>query len=1152
VPLIAGRQDVAEGGHQGGGHAQQKAFEAVDALNKGKWQEAKMRLGDLEALSSQGLKFLYAECDLFSEIEKAENAKQQGLFEQAAVSYREAGEYLQKLPDFYIRFICDVEIGDLKNLAFDMDARLEDEKKFQHAMQLLNDVKQSIETGNRSAALEQTKQTIKQLQLLGRSSEARSELTQMAVIALQRKDFHTAFGIAQIIWARMEIDPERNGDLQFSKSLSNADMNLGKSDLSEFRKNMLSAISYMGDDDFYVDCVNDLVVKAESIGLQGEKADLLEIVADIVANLDDSVRADEIKGKAVSFIGAEEDRQLTRIDLLLSRIDYLTIKIDISTPEALNKSLNQAGKTDFSNYRTINLLKDEEANVKQVKRYIEEARQLSLHNEYRVEEIQSRQSLVEKLLPQIQERLVYHQEERGEEYERNLRILNKRWRELDGLIYWGKQSNNKMVNDETKEMIYSQIRKDLIRFLVACYSFLQNDRMDITLENANWQEVDQIFEDDNELGAIESLITKTQNSLNKLSSVAWDEVQQEAQEAAEASRASENILREIQVNFENGELAKTSAELDALAYEYGLKDEYRNLYARVMQVHAWQSWQRANAINFENGIYQANLVGAIRKYLSYKLPQTYWSNSEAEKYLTQLIEGSRQTLKSKLGSYEDPEYIEPLKAWLDASWTERLNSGDLKRWDPKSWMRKAFVLSQKKDRLALANFISLTSVPENINAALGSLSPDAWENAVVSEKARQRRNRIISIGALGFFIISFICILVVNAFRSQIDQMVNGTYTPTITPSPTITPTLTPSPTITPSPTATFTPTPLPVSGFLVTDPSLIYPEIPVAADAIWMFSPERARAIPDIMDKQTWTKKASADPNAGNALYYHTQKESIVSWEMDAPLPGGRYQVFVLDTRQHSGGYGEQIFNITLDQEAITPLRGRNSVYWGTLAKGQRTDDWLSLGVYQVSAGQMLAIQTNAPALSGNAQFALGQLVVVKLAQPQIELYDALPSERALYNLLDDNQAVVLNAANNKKLRDDYQGLIITDPRLLGWNENFRTLQVSSLDGISNQVRVVWEPRGLVPAARYQLLVWIPSDYATALGEYSVLLDNKPLVKEKLPVVNQKDHANIWWQTDMWEVTEDGAISVVFTVDVQSNLTNMIGIDAVALVKVD
>ena len=1131
---------------------QDKAFEAIGALNQGSWQEAKMRLGDLEVLSSQGLKFLNAECGLFSKIGKAENAKQEGLFEQAAISYREAEEYLLKLPEFYIRFICDVEIGDLKNLAFDMDAHLEEGKKFQQAMQLLSDVKQSIETGNRSAALEQAKQTTKQLQLLGRSSEARSELTQMAVIALQRKDYHTAFGIAQIIWARMEIDPERNGDLQFSKSLSNADMNLGKSDLSEFRKNMLSAISYMGDDDFYIDCVNDLVVKAESIGLQGEKADLLETVADIVAKLDDSVRADEIKGKAVSFIGAEEDRQHARIDLLLSRIDYLTIKIDTSSPEALNNSLNQAGKTDFSTYRTINLFQNEDANLIQVKKYIEEARQLSFHNEYRIEEIQSRQSLVENLLPQIQERLTYHQQEKGEENERNLRILNNRWSELDRLIYWGKLSQRNMVDNETKELIYSQIRKDLIRFMVACYSFLQNHRMDITLENANWQEVDQIFEDDNELGSIESLITKAQNSLNNLSSVAWDEVQREAQEAAEASRASENILREIQISFENGELAKTSAELDALAYEYGMKDEYRNLHAQVMQVHAWQSWQRANAINFENGIYQANLVGAIRKYLSYKLPQSYWSASEAEKYLAQLIEGSRQTLKHKLGSYQKPEYIDLLKACLDASWTDRLNSSDLKKWDPKSWMRKAFVYSQKKDRTALANFINLSSVPENIDAALGSLSQDAWENAAVSEKMRQRRNKIIGFGALGIFIISFICILVINAFRSQIGQMVNGTYTPTITPSPTITPTMTASPTLTPSPTATLTPTPLPVSGFLVTDPSLIYPEIPVAADVIWMFSPERARAIPDITDKQTWTRKASADPNAGNALYYHTQKESIVSWEMDAPLPGGRYQVFVLDTRQHSGGYGEQIFNITLDQEAITPLRGRNSVYWGTLAKGQRTDDWLSLGVYQVSAGQMLAIQTNAPALSGNAQFALGQLVVVKLAQPQIELYDALPSERVLVNLLDDSRAQVYNAANNTKLNNDYQGLIITDPRLLGWNEYFRTLQVSSLDGISNQVSVIWESRGLVPAGRYQLLVWIPSEYATAFGEYSVLLDNKPLVKEKLPVVNQKDHANIWWQTDMWEVPEDGAISVVFTVDVQSNLTNMIGIDAVALVKVD
>ena len=64
--------------------------------------------------------------------------------------------------------------------------------------------------------------------------------------------------------------------------------------------------------------------------------------------------------------------------------------------------------------------------------------------------------------------------------------------------------------------------------------------------------------------------------------------------------------------------------------------------------------------------------------------------------------------------------------------------------------------------------------------------------------------------------------------------------------------------------------------------------------------------------------------------------------------------------------------------------------------------------------------------------------------------------------------------------------------------------------------------------------------------------LNGKPLDKQPLPVINQKDHGGEWWSVDIWNLPEQGAVTVQFLVDPSINPGGLLGIDSIALVRVE
>jgi len=112
--------------------------------------------------------------------------------------------------------------------------------------------------------------------------------------------------------------------------------------------------------------------------------------------------------------------------------------------------------------------------------------------------------------------------------------------------------------------------------------------------------------------------------------------------------------------------------------------------------------------------------------------------------------------------------------------------------------------------------------------------------------------------------------------------------------------------------------------------------------------------------------------------------------------------------------------------------------------------------------------------------------------------------------------------------------------------------LPLDLLKGVSTKVTVQWNFSGVLQPGKYQLVAFIPARDATAQGEFSIRLNGKPVDKQTLPLIDQKSMAGKWWQGDMWTIAEPGAVTIRLTVDPAANPGGLLGIDAVALLRVE
>jgi hypothetical protein len=396
-----------------------------------------------------------------------------------------------------------------------------------------------------------------------------------------------------------------------------------------------------------------------------------------------------------------------------------------------------------------------------------------------------------------------------------------------------------------------------------------------------------------------------------------------------------------------------------------------------------------------------------------------------------------------------------------------------------------------------------------------------------------------------------------KATPKQTAVMVDASSTPTSTlvaPTATpLTPTESPPPTEILLPTATATPFQIEFSKYsLLPGQSVLYPPVPVLAQAVWLLDAQQASIEPPLSDANYWLKKTSIDAKAGKTAYFVLHQAPItVTWKMDVPLEAGLYQLYVLDTVADSGG--TRSFDVLLNGTPVSPFRGRNQVIFNTQAGGQKADEWLSIGSYQVTQGQTLTVQIQVDGISPDMPFALERLLVVRMPPEAAEMLSALPEQRPLVAFMDDDQAVFSGVVSGQYYPlSPNQQPIGQSLGILAWNREMKFIP----GPWDREIAVTWPTLGRLAAGEYELQVWIPAEHATAQVDYQLLADGSEVYRDNPASIRQKDNTERWATLGTWRLGAEATVSVRMLVSPQANLMEngdqaQIGVDAVGLVWV-
>lgn len=1120
---------------------QDKAFAILDDLfAKEAWDES---LGQLKKIQDvldlknipAGLNSLFSEVHLFSEIKKSDVFFENGDFQSAAKGYRDASMYLGELPDFYQKFIRGNELGDLEKNANEIEEIISNNLQKTEIDTGYDQAIEYVEKGKDKEALDLTRKIYRASCAFGYHPE---RLREVIYAALEKYNYQLAFDSAQIALLGTNILQILKDDLTLAKNLNHASQSLSIPDPEQF-KNALDAIETSNS--LAKGCINDLLGKAEKKAKTTEDAEMYLKIGELSEKFGDAKYASDLKSKSESIAKKKSESRHKQVDVLLAE----------AAAFAPNPSDGVSGH-QWGPY-SITIIRNEDK-YKYILGILTRAEIIARVDEYRLSDIaRDKNLLIDKV-----NHLAGGSLDQKKQYEDDLFTLNRWWFEIEPLFQWRERSRGILKDSNAGQSIHEQLYGEITDFLVACYAVLQNGKRTERFNERTYEHLAESVQEnqimlEGEFTEILVLIENAYKVLNSLGPDAWRAIKQEADKAIQKTVI---LLTEANKSFEEGDLSRTQVLLDQSKSLSGGTQEWNILYTKTIHVALWKKWQEDQLENLSSSLYKIDILKTIRAYNEQKMPLDYWQGSPADVYLKRMDAEFQSRMTIGLPEYKSDNFVEMTKAWLDVSWTSQLvllNELTYSSWSAKTLLDGLYSAVASKNAALITSLIRKAPIPEKIDNALASINLSAWsdiiqqkdrahKDAEAADKKNKRIALILSSAAL------FLCVVLgIVGFltREIITQQVYGTHTPTSTP--TATATLTFTPTLTFTSTATLTPTPIAPSIYMIPDLNTVRPAIPVSAESALVIKPENAKMIPDISDTAIWTKETSVDPNTKGEIYYSTQKSVRLFWETD-PLSGGWYTVYILDTKSKSGGLAPQPFGIFSNRQPVMPFRGQPSVIFNAESQGQKIDEWLSLGVYEILAGQTMQIRTDVPALSGDARFALSKLLIVKITSSQKSFYDSLPSERVLFNLTDDTSAIVLNTENKTPLNPEYQGLSVVNLGQSSWGGSFRLLNVDLLKGISNKVSVQWHSAGRVPAGKYQMMIWLPEG-GTAVGEFSMFLNDKPIDKQTLPIINQADHPGQWWVVDVWNLPEEGTVNILFTVDAATNAGKTIGIDALALV---
>lgn len=1077
--------------------------EAVALMQEESWRHALNRLNKLEPqLQSEGMTLLQTHARLFEALRQAAELDGSDRYHERAQAYEVALCELESLPPKEQKALKEV-VGDIRKLFEDADDLAQSKGK---AAELLAEAQADLRRGASNKALAKTREAVTKDR---ENKTLNSFLGQAAVQSARQGDFETAAEFILCTWLLSDRDPQL-WDL--------------------------------------IDQANKLLAADKTPAAAGD-VEFVNALAEYADANQDSAAAVELRRQAAVLDQARRKKREELIDQNIAAAAALV---------AVNRAADRRQHSDFYEdltlERYLTYLKARQPALQDALTRLQEAQDISAAAQgHRADEIaQMRQDVDQEL------KAVWMQAQAGAgDIAAEKEELVRRGQALKSQAKTG-ASNGNVSEDEL-----AALRKAQQDLLVDCFAYLtavdpdDQDILDIR---------DQVAKDLDRFGL------RGWRGLQALSGSHVEEIEGRLAEAKQAVQA--------------GDLDSAAQQLVLLQQLHSAAgDDWQSVADEVRRAQEWQGWQEENQAVLGSGAYNAGLLADLRaNWFPFTLPAGFWNGSSAQNYLTAVSASTTQNVNGEINDWQYQNFINTLRPWFDVQMTARQAPGGaqpdtLDQWDSAGEYLYEAARAADSGMGALQDLQKTTASPPDLNTELASMNDGAWGTAVYRWKLDKPDPGEpppppypwlkILLAALLILLCTAAGLLLVLGYTGRgpiksvflSDEEKAGTatavalLTTTPTPPPTATtiPTLTPTMTWTPSPSPTFTPSATPTNmatPTLIPTPTALPPGLstfsligeaaaainpppPLSAEEYFQMPLERAVPSIPLTDTTVW-QTADID---GVGPISHTLPISqgiIIVWNMDLQLNEGLYQISVLDTIEQSGG--SQRFDVFMDGEQVLPFRGTNDVIFQDPAagSGQDTNDWLSIGFYEVPQGSLLSVRAE---VGPRAEpFAAPFLLLHAVGEQERAMLERLPDRenegrRPMFSLLDDRQQTSFYTTADPDIVNPQWALSaapwpeVPADQTNAYGGSYR--RDSLAEGIDVGKMAEWPAVGRMPPGTYELRAWVPQGLIPAFVEYKLLADGVPIENQNRRATVQSTPDGDWLTLTTWFVPEESALSV-------------------------
>jgi serine/threonine protein kinase len=1159
---------------------QQELIQVVGLMEQEKWDHALNRMAALPPeLESSGLTYLHAHCQLFKSYDWVVKRGHSVSPDERSAAYKNILDSQNKLPDSERQYLID-EIGDLRGAyeeAVDQADFVKEQKQSEQAMQQLL---ATFSQGDGSIDMAGYKDDpaynyklgafVRQISIAFAldpdNIEHQASLLKMARLALAQGAYRAAIAIIDLRYARPNTNPELGRVQAVARHLYKAEQALAANNPAAFCQELGNASYDAG---------------------ELEQAAVIRLFARAVTQADEQQNIAFLR--QLAYLTQQNfpqyEKQVADRVRAAAAVYEQSAKLFVEEAKAIRSLLDAVERGDEAFIQNVS------TRLKQIYRYQPEAALSQARNTLQDGLQSARLSGNKELINQI----------------------------IEGIASIEEQLQTRREEAEAREAAAQAQKKELItkhNLLAQADVSEESGYVQLLIKSELYlQQINQA--DTDVLNLQQNLLER----LDKMGKQGWLALHNKADAKLQTIEKEFGVVRRY---FYEGQLAEAGAGLEAYKARFGDTPEGETLSQELQTAYRWErlagkytnSWQ-----------YQSAFLQTLRQeWLPFPLPLSHFTPAAA--YLERATDAAQKTVEQEMSRHATSQFVEFLRQWFELEMmrrqvlplmgngstetdnqtavAENQPTGEVSQTSP-AWTVMSFLIDMR--RACSQNDVrALRIIMERSPALAGQALEDALyemngENWLRAGEIAQRKQvskkkgwstlglLYLAAGSLGVIALVAIAFGIWIFFLdggngndlAQDEQMTQTAVAalalsvPTETPTFTPTLTATPTPTETPSPTPTETPTPTPIptstpepiacafSSFCVEDPDIFNPPAPSGGESFWLMRLADAEVSPPISEATGWLSVAAEDSGGiGDYQYLPQVVEPVqIVWRKDQPLQEGFYKLYVLDTLAHSDG--RQQFEILLNDEPAPLHRGISAVIFNDIAAGQRTHDWLAIGVYEAKRGQRLTVQLTVQ--TRDQPFAIPQLLLVKLGEPELSILAQLPDAqlqgRPLYTLLDDERAqfYIYDGTNTRYLiSGQIFPSIITDSVAWNGSHQIRDLVFSR----DSRARVEWSPLGRLPAGEYELLVWTPPNSTSVIVSYDLFSpDDAVNIERDNPAVPPPPNDNLegYWETlGTWRVCNvaEAPIGVHLTTIVADNRTvdatftsGTFFADAVALLRV-